>query len=207
LPGYGPRGGDIDRNGVFWASLASGHLASFDRRKCKVLNGPTATGKHCPEGWTLHQFPGPQFKDLNDPGSAEASYYTWIDQFDTLGLGKNVPIASGNLNDSMLALVDGNTVDVHREPLVFRRIDRLVRLHIFIPLAVAVSVEDERRPALRLHLVAGFLEHLPVQPADHIAATPKYVLYFVLMVRSSLVSSRYVLGDLLLGAASYQLPG
>ena len=33
--GYGPRGGDIDRNGVFWASLASGHLASFDRRKCQ----------------------------------------------------------------------------------------------------------------------------------------------------------------------------
>ena len=27
----------------------------FDRRKCKVLNGPTATGKHCPEGWTLHR--------------------------------------------------------------------------------------------------------------------------------------------------------
>ena len=43
LPGYGPRGGDIDSNGVFWASLASGHLASFDGRKCKVLNGPTAT--------------------------------------------------------------------------------------------------------------------------------------------------------------------
>ena len=51
---YGIRGMDIDRNGVVWSSLSSGHLASFDRRKCKVLNGPTATGKHCPEGWTLH---------------------------------------------------------------------------------------------------------------------------------------------------------
>jgi len=60
LPGFGPRGGDIDNNGVFWVSLASGHLGSFDRRKCKVLNGPTATGKHCPEGWTLYQLPGPQ---------------------------------------------------------------------------------------------------------------------------------------------------
>ena len=28
---YGPRGGDIDRNGVFWVSLASRHLASFER--------------------------------------------------------------------------------------------------------------------------------------------------------------------------------
>ena len=24
-------------------------------------------------------------------GSAEAPYYDWVDQFDTLGLGKNVP--------------------------------------------------------------------------------------------------------------------
>jgi hypothetical protein len=30
FPRYGPRGGDIDRDGVFWASLASGHLASFE---------------------------------------------------------------------------------------------------------------------------------------------------------------------------------
>jgi hypothetical protein len=110
FPGYGPRGGDIDRNGVFWASLASGHLASFDRRKCKVVNGPTATGKHCPEGWTLYPFPGPQFKEVTESGSAEASYYTWVDQFDTSGLGKNVPIATGNLNDALLALVDGKFV-------------------------------------------------------------------------------------------------
>jgi hypothetical protein len=117
MPGYGPRGGDIDRDGVFWASLASGHLASFDRRKCKVLNGPDATGKHCPEGWTLYPFPGPQFKTVSEPGSAEASYYTWVDQFDTFGLGKNVPIATGNMNDALLALVDGKFV-VLRVPYV-----------------------------------------------------------------------------------------
>jgi len=110
FPGYGPRGGDIDRNGVFWASLASGHLASFDRKKCKVLNGPTATGKHCLEGWTLYPFPGPQFKDVAESGSAEASYYTWVDQFNTFGLGNNVPIATGNMNDALLALVDGKFV-------------------------------------------------------------------------------------------------
>jgi hypothetical protein len=110
FPGYGPRGGDIDRNGVFWASLASGHLASFDRRKCKVLNGPTATGKHCPEGWALYPFPGPQFKDVAESGSVEASYYTWVDQFDTFGLGRDVPIATGNMNDALLALVDGKFV-------------------------------------------------------------------------------------------------
>ena len=35
--GYGIRGMDIDRNGVVWSSLSSGHLASFDRRKCKDI--------------------------------------------------------------------------------------------------------------------------------------------------------------------------
>jgi len=111
LPGYGPRGGDIDREGVFWTSLSSGHLASFDRRKCKgPLNGPSATGAHCPEGWALYPFPGPQFKGVLDQGSVESSYYTWVDQFDTVGLGRNVPIATGNLNEGLLALVDGKFI-------------------------------------------------------------------------------------------------
>jgi hypothetical protein len=109
--GFSPRGMDIDGNGVVWASLASGHLASFDRRKCKgPLNGPTATGQHCPEGWILYPFPGPQFKDVTGSGSAEASYYTWVDQHDTFGLGRNVPIATGNASDALLALVDGKFI-------------------------------------------------------------------------------------------------
>jgi hypothetical protein len=103
--GYGVRGMDIDRNGVVWASLASGHLAAFDRAKCKsALNGPRALGKHCPEGWTLHPFPGPQFSNVKAPGSVESSYFTWVDQFDTLGLGANVPVATANLNDGFFAL-------------------------------------------------------------------------------------------------------
>src|SRR5215203_4019156 len=111
MPGYGPRGGDIDRNGVFWASLASGHLASFDRRKCKgPLNGPKATGQHCPEGWTLTAEPLPQLKGVTEPGSAGASYYTWVDQFDTFGLGPNTPINTGNAAEGLLALKNGKFV-------------------------------------------------------------------------------------------------
>jgi hypothetical protein len=113
LPGYGPRGMDIDRQGVVWVSLASGHLGSFDRRKCKgPLNGPTATGGHCPEGWTLYPFPGPQLSNVKESGSAEASYYTWVDQFDTFGLGRNVPIATGNANEALLALLNGKFVQL-----------------------------------------------------------------------------------------------
>ena len=111
MNGYGVRGMDIDRNGVVWSSLASGHLASFDRRRCKgPLHGPLATGKHCPEGWALYPFPGPQFQNVKASGSVESSYYTWVDQFDTFGLGTNVPIATGNLNDGLLALRDGRFV-------------------------------------------------------------------------------------------------
>src|SRR6195256_6558264 len=71
MPGFGPRGGDIDSKGVYWASLGSGHLGAFDRSKCKgPLNGPKATGDHCPEGWTFHQYPGPGFEGIGE-NSAE----------------------------------------------------------------------------------------------------------------------------------------
>ena len=110
-PGFSPRGGDVDRDGVYWAALASGHLASFDRRKCKgPLNGPKATGQHCPEGWRLYAEPLPQMTGVSEPGSAEGSYYTWVDQFDTFGLGKNVPINTGNASEALLALKDGKWV-------------------------------------------------------------------------------------------------
>ena len=110
LPAFGIRGGDIDSKGVVWASLGSGHLGSFDRSKCKApLNGPTATGDHCPEGWSFYQYPGPGFKGIGE-NSAESSYYTWVDQHNILGLGNDVPMSTANLNDGIAALVDGKMV-------------------------------------------------------------------------------------------------
>ncbi|MBT6035661.1 MAG: carboxypeptidase regulatory-like domain-containing protein [Kordiimonadaceae bacterium] len=109
-PYFGPRGGDIDSEGVVWVSLGSGHLGSFDRRKCKgPLNGPEATGDHCPEGWNFYQYPGPGFKGIG-PNSAEASYYSWVDQHNTFGLGKDVPMSTGNLNDGLIALKDDKMI-------------------------------------------------------------------------------------------------
>jgi hypothetical protein len=111
VEGFSPRGMDVDRDGVAWVALASGHMASFDRRKCTgPLNGPTATGQHCPEGWTFYVEPLPQMKGVTTPGSAEGSYYTWVDQFDTFGLGANVPINTGNASEGLLALKDGEWV-------------------------------------------------------------------------------------------------
>ncbi len=104
--GHGGRGIDITRDGIIWTALGgSGHLASFDRSKCAVRNGPEATGQHCPEGWTLHRTPGPQMKGVAAAGNADFHYYNWVDQFDTLGLGANVPIAAGTTSDSLVALL------------------------------------------------------------------------------------------------------
>ncbi len=109
-PGIGIRGGDIDANGVAWGSESSGHLVSFDRSLCKgPLNGPNATGNHCPEGWKFYKYPGPGFEGFEDR-SVEASYYTWVDQHNAVGLGENIPISTANLNDGFVALKNGKMV-------------------------------------------------------------------------------------------------
>jgi len=106
--GFAPRGMDVDSKGVVWTVLSSGQLASFDRAKCKgPLNGPTATGQHCPEGWSLYTLPGPNYKGATDSASADSAYYNYVDRFDLLGLGKDVPLATGNESEAVLALVGG----------------------------------------------------------------------------------------------------
>ena len=71
------------------------------------MNGPAATGRHCPEGWTLYPFPGPNFKGATDSASSESAYYNFTDRFNLLGVGENVPLATGNQSEGVLALVDG----------------------------------------------------------------------------------------------------
>ena len=106
----GLRGGDIDANGVVWGSGSAGHLISFDRSKCKgPLNGPAATGNHCPEGFALHKYPGPGFEGVPN-SSAEASYYTWVDQHNAVGFGPNVPISTANLQDGFVAFKDNQMI-------------------------------------------------------------------------------------------------
>lgn len=108
-PDTGIRGGDIDKDGVLWGAGSSDHLVRFDRRKCKgQLNGPKAIGSDCPEGWSFHRYPGPRFEDVDQ--SAKASYYTWVEHHNTLGLGENVPISTANLQNGFVAFKDGQMV-------------------------------------------------------------------------------------------------
>jgi hypothetical protein len=103
-PGFDPRGVDIDSHGVVWTALAAtSHLASFDVRKCKDLNGPAKVdGSQCREGWTLYQTTGPKLKGTDIP--ADFHYYNWVDQHNVIGLGADTPFATGSNSDSLIAL-------------------------------------------------------------------------------------------------------
>lgn len=99
LPGHGPRGIDADTEGNIWTCLAgSSHVAKFDRSQCAQTWG---TGNQCPEGWTLYEVPGPNFKGTNI--KSDYHYYVWVDQFNTLGLGENIVVCNGTGSDSLIA--------------------------------------------------------------------------------------------------------
>ena len=101
--GYNARGMSVDSKGVAWVAFAHGRLGKLDRSKCKVLSGPTvAKGQHCPEGWSYYDTPGPKLAGIKT-GSADFHYLMWVDLYDTLGLGKDVPILAGSNSDSLLA--------------------------------------------------------------------------------------------------------
>ena len=93
----------LDSTGVAWSNWRGADvITSFDRSKCAVLNGPTATGDHCPEGWTVYPKPGPTFEGSSL--SSDLTYLQAVDQFDGLGLGKDVPISYAVNSDSLMAL-------------------------------------------------------------------------------------------------------
>jgi hypothetical protein len=59
---------------------------------------------------TFYAEPLPQLGNVTSAGSGVGSYYTWVDQFNTLGLGANVPINTGNQSEGLLVLNDGEWV-------------------------------------------------------------------------------------------------
>ena len=88
LPGYGPRGIDATTDGRLWFGTGSGHLGRFDPKT---------------EKFTYWETPGPKMKGTGkEMGSADFHYYIWVDQFDTLGLGKDMVIVTGTNSDSLL---------------------------------------------------------------------------------------------------------
>jgi streptogramin lyase len=88
-PGRGPRGVDASTDGTVWFATGSGHLGRLDPRTAK---------------FTYWEMPGPKLKGTGpETGAADFAYYLWVDQFDVLGLGKNMVIVTGTNSDSLLA--------------------------------------------------------------------------------------------------------
>ena len=88
VPGRLSHGIDFSTDGKVWFSAGSGHLGRLDPK--------TGTFKY----WDL---PGPKFTGTGmETGSTEYPYFLWVDQFDTLGLGKDTVIVTGTTSDSML---------------------------------------------------------------------------------------------------------
>jgi hypothetical protein len=104
-PAYGVRGVGVDADGVAWAAFSSGQVGRFDRRKCKVLNGPTATGQQCPEGWTFYDLPSPKVGGTS--ATSDFVYSEWNDFFGVMGLGKDAKFFPAINSDSVLALPKG----------------------------------------------------------------------------------------------------
>ena len=112
---YDARRIGIDNNGIAHTTFGSGLIATFDRAKCKVVNGPKATGQHCPEGWTFYEVPGPKIANT-DNVSADWFYLNWVDTYDTLGLRANVPLTVGSNSDSLIAMTADKKVAHFRVP-------------------------------------------------------------------------------------------
>lgn len=102
---FNPRGVDVGSDGIAWTAFGSGHLGRFDRSKCRNLHDSVGDGQHCPEGWKMYKVPGPQFKGVDRDGAADWHYLTWVDEFNVLGLGKNVPVLPGSNSDSLIAFL------------------------------------------------------------------------------------------------------
>jgi hypothetical protein len=91
-------------------SGSSGHLVEL--RPAQVQGAAERSEgdrRSLPRGLVVLSVPGPGFRGLGE-NSAESSYYTWVDQHNTLGLGENVPMSTANLNDGFVALKDGKMI-------------------------------------------------------------------------------------------------
>lgn len=111
LQAFNARGVDVDADGVAWVAFGSGAIGKFDRSKCKVLNGPTATGHHCPEGWEIIETPGPKLR--NTRYGTDWFYLVFVDHHNSLGLGKGIPVFPNSVGDELLAYLPKEGRFVH----------------------------------------------------------------------------------------------
>ncbi len=100
---FGVRGVGVEKDSnIAWAAFSSGQIGKFDRSKCKVLNGPTATGQQCPEGWTFYDLPSPKLD--HTAATSDFAYSEWADFSNVMGLGANTHFFPAINSDSVLMM-------------------------------------------------------------------------------------------------------
>ena len=105
VPIFKSGGVAVDGDGIVWLNWrGSDQVTSFDRSRCDVTSGPTATGRHCPEGWAVHQMDRPNLRGTPSPLHAEMMYLTQIDHADVLGLGGE-SVITGPVNSYSLQVL------------------------------------------------------------------------------------------------------
>jgi len=111
--GFGPRGSDIDRNGAALGSTRDGHMASFDRKKCKgPLNvRPSRTDGTVRKAGRSISFPDRSSRASTSPARRSRATTLGVDQFDTSARPQHSD-GDGNMSDSIEALVDGKFVSL-----------------------------------------------------------------------------------------------
>ena len=103
---YGSGGLHLTSEGIVWQDWrGSGHFASFDRSRCTVTNGPTATGQSCPDGWTFQRMEKPTYENTDYPINSDESYLTQVDHHDVLGFGEDTPVYGVVNTDSLEVFV------------------------------------------------------------------------------------------------------
>ena len=111
-PVFGVRGGDIDNNGVVWASLRAATWAASTGASAKARStGRPRPAIIAPRAGASISIPGPASK-ASARTAPRSSYYTWVDQHNTLGLGEDVPMSTANLGDGFVALKDGKMIAI-----------------------------------------------------------------------------------------------
>ena len=92
MPGFGPRGGDIDKQGRRMGIARQ--RSPWRLRPAQVQGAAQRTDGDrgpLPRGLVVPPVPGPGLPGHRATNSAESSYYTWVDQHNTLGLGDEHP--------------------------------------------------------------------------------------------------------------------
>ena len=100
---------DVDSNDVVWTVLSSGQLAELRSPQVQgAAQRPDGDRPALPR--RLDAVSAARARTTRAPSIRRAPtrrYYDFVDRFDMLGVGKDVPIATGNVSEGLLALVDG----------------------------------------------------------------------------------------------------